>query len=35
MKSAARVLIIGGGMMGVGIAYHLTKEGMWYVMLVE
>jgi dimethylglycine dehydrogenase len=35
MKSAARVVIIGGGMMGVGLAYHLTKEGWSDVMLVE
>ena len=27
MKSHARVVIIGGGMMGVGLLYHLALEG--------
>ncbi|MEE9267178.1 MAG: FAD-binding oxidoreductase, partial [Gammaproteobacteria bacterium] len=35
MKNQARVVIIGGGMMGVGLAYHLTKEGWSDVILVE
>jgi len=35
MKSEARVVIIGGGIMGVGLAYHLTKEGWSDVVLVE
>jgi len=35
MKNQARVVIIGGGMMGVGLAYHLTKEGWSDVVLVE
>lgn len=35
MKEQARVVIIGGGMMGVGLAYHLTKEGWSDVVLVE
>jgi dimethylglycine dehydrogenase len=35
MKNTARVVIIGGGMMGVGLAYHLTKEGWSDIVLVE
>ena len=35
MNDQARVVIIGGGMMGVGLAYHLTKEGWSDVILVE
>jgi dimethylglycine dehydrogenase len=35
MKNQARVVIIGGGMMGVGLAYHLTKEGWSDIVLVE
>lgn len=35
MKSHARVVIIGGGVMGVGLLYHLTKEGWTDVVLVE
>lgn len=35
MKNTARVVIIGGGMMGVGLAYHLTKEGWPDVVLLE
>ena len=35
MKTHARVVIIGGGAMGVGILYHLTKEGWKDVVLVE
>ena len=27
MKSHARVVVIGGGAMGVGLLYHLAKEG--------
>ena len=27
MKSHARVVIIGGGMMGVGLLYHLAEAG--------
>ena len=27
MKSNARVVVIGGGAMGVGLLYHLAKEG--------
>jgi dimethylglycine dehydrogenase len=35
MKSHARVVIIGGGAMGVGLAYALPKEGWSDVVLVE
>ena len=35
MKSHARVVIIGGGAMGVGLAYALPKEGWNDVVLVE
>ncbi|MCP4877797.1 MAG: FAD-binding oxidoreductase, partial [Gammaproteobacteria bacterium] len=35
MKSHARVVVIGGGIMGVGLLYHLTKEGWSDVVLVE
>jgi dimethylglycine dehydrogenase len=35
MKSHARVVIIGGGMMGVGLLYHLAAEGWDDCTLVE
>jgi dimethylglycine dehydrogenase len=35
MKSHARVVIIGGGMMGVGLLYHLAAEGWDDCILVE
>ncbi len=35
MKSHARVVIIGGGIMGVGLLYHLALEGWTDVVLVE
>lgn len=35
MKSHARVVVIGGGIMGAGLLYHLAKEGWTDVMLVE
>jgi dimethylglycine dehydrogenase len=35
MKSHARVVIIGGGMMGVGLLYHLAQEGWTDSVLVE
>ena len=35
MKSHARVVVIGGGAMGVGLLYHLAKEGWKDVMLIE
>ncbi len=35
MKTQARVVVIGGGMMGVGLLYHLVKEGWSDVVLIE
>jgi dimethylglycine dehydrogenase len=35
MKSHARVVIVGGGAMGVGLLYHLALEGWTDVVLVE
>lgn len=35
MKTHARVVIIGGGVMGVSLLYHLTKRGWFDVVLVE
>jgi len=35
MKNHAQVVVIGGGAMGVGLLYHLTKEGWSDVVLVE
>ncbi|WP_323776917.1 FAD-dependent oxidoreductase [Leisingera sp.] len=35
MQSHAKVVIVGGGMMGVGLAYHLAEEGWKDVVLVE
>ena len=35
MKTHARVVVIGGGAMGVGLLYHLAKEGWTDSVLVE
>ncbi len=35
MKDQARVVVIGGGIMGVSVAYHLAKLGWTDVMLLE
>jgi dimethylglycine dehydrogenase len=35
LKSHARVVIVGGGMMGVGLLYHLAEEGWTDCILVE
>lgn len=35
MKSHARVVVIGGGAMGVSLLYHLSKQGWSDVVLVE
>ncbi|MDJ0958156.1 MAG: FAD-dependent oxidoreductase, partial [Arenicellales bacterium] len=35
MQSQARVVIIGGGMMGVGLLYHLAEEGWSDCLLIE
>ena len=35
MKSSAQVVVIGGGVVGASVLYHLTKNGWRDVMLVE
>ncbi len=35
MESQARVVIVGGGMMGVGLLYHLAEEGWKDIVLAE
>ena len=35
MKSQAKVVIVGGGILGVSLLYHLTKEGWTDIALVE
>ena len=35
MQTHAKVVIIGGGMMGVGLAYHLAEAGWTDVLLIE
>lgn len=35
MSERADILIIGGGVMGASIAYHLTKQGLGRVLLLE
>lgn len=35
MKEDAEVVIIGGGVLGTSIAYHLAKQGMKDVVLLE
>ncbi len=35
MQSHAKVVIVGGGMMGVGLAYHLAEEGWQDIVLIE
>ncbi len=35
MKTQARVVIVGGGVMGCSLAYHLCKEGETDVLLIE
>ena len=35
MKSEARVVAIGGGVVGASVLYHLTKHGWTDVMLLE
>ncbi len=35
MDSQARIVIVGGGIMGVALAYHLAEEGETNVMLIE
>ena len=35
MKSHAQVVVIGGGVVGASVAYHLTKGGWKDVLLIE
>jgi len=35
MRNQARIVIIGGGIMGVGLLYHLAEEGCTDVLLLE
>ncbi|MFN8022454.1 MAG: FAD-dependent oxidoreductase [Acidimicrobiales bacterium] len=35
MKSSAQVVVVGGGVVGASVLYHLTKEGWTDVVLVE
>ena len=35
MKNHARIVIVGGGIMGAGLLYHLAEEGCTDVMLIE
>ncbi len=35
MKSQSQVVIVGGGSLGISLAYHLTKEGWTDILLVE
>jgi dimethylglycine dehydrogenase len=35
MKSAARVVVVGGGVVGASVLYHLTKAGWSDVLLIE
>ena len=35
MKTHARVVVIGGGVVGASVLYHLTKAGWKDVVLVE
>ena len=35
MTQKAEVIIIGGGVIGTSIAYHLAKQGAGHIMLLE
>ena len=35
MRNQARIVIVGGGIMGVGLLYHLAEEGCTDVLLIE
>ena len=35
MKSKAKVVVVGGGVVGVSVLYHLAKKGWSDVVLVE
>jgi len=34
MKSHARVVIVGGGSLGISLLYHLTREGWTDLLLI-
>ena len=34
MKTHARCVVIGGGMMGAGLLYHLAQEGWTDILLI-
>jgi len=35
IKSHTKIVVIGGGILGVSLLYHLTKEGWKYLVLIE
>ena len=35
MKTTAQVVVIGGGVVGCSVLYHLTKKGWTDVLLIE
>ena len=35
MPSSAKVVIVGGGIVGCSVAYHLAKRGVTDVVLIE
>lgn len=35
MNKHSRIVIVGGGIMGVGLLYHLAEEGCTDIMLIE
>ena len=35
IDSQAEIVIVGGGIMGVGLLYHLAEEGCKDVLLIE
>ena len=35
MQSHAKIVIVGGGIMGTGLLYHLAEEGCTDVLLIE
>ena len=35
IQTHARIVIVGGGIMGVGLLYHLAEDGCTDVLLIE
>ena len=35
MNNQARIVIVGGGIMGVSLLYHLAEEGCEDILLIE